>query len=455
MFVGREKERAILENCYSAHTIQVVFLTGESSIGKTELLKYFGKRKQGFYYSVQPSTEKLNQRLFCSEFQNQCCFAKNIHDWQDAVNKLLSRSESEKILLIIDDAQNLTTGFSGFIFYLFSKIKQNELKLRLMIIFSGRKEMKIEDSMVNNKEICLTHIRLEPLSYLEAAPFYQNFDNDEKVLLYGVTGGYPCYLQYIQGDLNVKDNLYKLFFSEYAVLRKVAEHLLEEKLRQPGVYHAILQAVATGSFRMNEIASSVGIECNKLSKYVNVLVKEQFLQRIVSAEKKQERKQCKKTFYIIKNNMLTFWYRFVLPFESDIILGRGHKILRTQVLPNVDPYTNKIFMDICIQHCCQLEKNRKFSFPFTKIGLYWDKVISPEEIMFFSEDGTTVCLGKCCWDKQKVDIDLIRNLERQSGVFTASDFYYIFFARRGFTDKALRYSAHHQNLLLVSLYYLK
>lgn len=384
MFVGREKERAILENCYSAHTIQVVFLTGESSIGKTELLKYFGKRKQGFYYPVQPSTEKFNQRLFCSEFQNQCCFAKNIHDWQDAVNKLLSRSESEKILLIIDDAQNLTTGFPGFIPYLFSKIKQNELKLRLMIIFSGRKEMKIEDSMVNNKEICLTHIRLEPLSYLEAAPFYQNFDNDEKVLLYGVTGGYPCYLQYIQGDLNVKDNLYKLFFSEYAVLRKVAEHLLEEKLRQPGVYHAILQAVAIGSFRMNEIASSVGIECNKLSKYVNVLVKEQFLQRIVSAE-----------------------------------------------------------------------KNRKFSFPFTKIGLYWDKVISPEEIMFFSEDGTTVCLGKCCWDKQKVDIDLIRNLERQSGVFTASDFYYIFFARRGFTDKALRYSAHHQNLLLVSLYYLK
>lgn len=94
------------------------------------------------------------------------------------------------------------------------------------------------------------------------------------------------------------------------------------------------------------------MECNKISKYLNVLLTMGILRRVNPAFSSSN----KISYYEIANNMFVFWYQFVFPYMSSIAIGRGHQVLRNNIMPRLDLFAAHIFKKICLQYCYKLKK---------------------------------------------------------------------------------------------------
>ena len=109
MFFGRQSELAFLENLYNSNELHCVCLSGAAGIGKTTLLQELGRRKSKAYFCVRSCTENANKAAFLAEIAVQGIVdSKVCMSWQDALTAIIKKAAGEKMLLMIDDAQDGT-----------------------------------------------------------------------------------------------------------------------------------------------------------------------------------------------------------------------------------------------------------------------------------------------------------------------------------------------------------
>lgn len=100
-------------------------------------------------------------------------------------------------------------------------------------------------------------IKLLPFDYRTSACFVPDYSDEDKALVYGVTGGIPKYLELFRPELSVYENIIKLFFNSSGYLYEEPENLLKQELRDVSTYNAIIEAMASGAAKINEIATKI------------------------------------------------------------------------------------------------------------------------------------------------------------------------------------------------------
>lgn len=453
--LGREKEISFLESLYGRNTLQFVMLQGTEDSGKTTMLKEFFKHKRKAYFVFRNSTDELNKAAFSLEMNNQGFGKNGDFFWQDNLREIVKTSTGEKIILVLDDVQELNSRYHEFLPQLKKLLLEIEQEKRLLIIFSGTNLEYVKKELVNYQSI-IYELQLNPLRYHEVSSYLHNVDNEDKVVLYGITNGNPKYVYYLEQQNNLKENLKKLFFNDDSILLKFGETKLGNSFRQPSIYHAILCSVACGAVHMKDIAEAVNIPANKVSKYISVLLETGYLEKIVLAKDTLVVKQSKNTCYKIRNHTLLFWYKFVYPYMSMITIGMGNFVLKNKVLPFLEDYSKEVFLDICYQHCLLLKERKDFSIEFTKLGFTWFNIKEDNEIYLQAfDDRNNVCHIKVLWNKNKTDIVSVHEFQNKFYDSRYKENYYLIFSRKSFSDKLLAEAAKNTSLRLISLRYLK
>ena len=106
MFIGREKELAILDNLYNSDKFEFAVIYGRRRVGKTALISHFIQDKKAIYFMGVESNEKQNLENF-SQAVFECntggmigsCFMS----FQAALEYVFKISESERLVLVIDE----------------------------------------------------------------------------------------------------------------------------------------------------------------------------------------------------------------------------------------------------------------------------------------------------------------------------------------------------------------
>lgn len=113
-----------------------------------------------------------------------------------------------------------------------------------------------------------------PFNFFESKQFLKNFKLEDQAILYGITGGIPEYLNSdIDNKLSVKSNITNLFLTPSGNFYEEPLNLIKQELREPSTYNGIIEAIAEGSIRLNEIAVKGGkLEGNKCAKYLRSLI---------------------------------------------------------------------------------------------------------------------------------------------------------------------------------------
>lgn len=291
--------------------------------------------------------------------------------------------------------------------------------------------------------------KIEPFDYKDTGNMLPQYTNEEKAIIYGITGGIPLYVNFFTRHHQLKEALLEEVFKSSAYLFEEPSNLLKQELREAARYNAIIEAIANGHTRLNEIATKVNIETGLCSTYLNKLIE----LNIVKKEKPVDYKASKKTFYRICDPLFSFWFSFVANNLNLISTGMIEKYYEPLIADKLHSYMGRIFEDMCKTYLQKYEKQLPI-IP-SEIGQWWGanpikKCECEFDIVILSHDKKDCILGECKFKDKMIDIGTAKELsENSEDIFTDLNKYYYLFSLSGFTEHLLKQQ--NERLRLVTL----
>ncbi|MBP2073398.1 DUF234 domain-containing protein [Thermoanaerobacterium thermosaccharolyticum] len=225
--------------------------------------------------------------------------------------------------------------------------------------------------------------------------------------------------------------------------------MLRQEVREPALYNSIIEAIATGGSKLNEISTKVGIDTDKCSKYISTLIDLKILEKVTPVELKAK---SRKSIYKIKDNFFRFWYRFVFNNKTLIEQGLLDEVIENKIKSSMNNFLGLVYEEICIDYLKILNKNKKLPFIFEEIGKWWGN--NPykrreEEIDIVAINNDNIIFGECKWQNQKIDMAVLNDLIEKSALFDYQNKYYILFSKSGFTSEVANFASYSNNIILV------
>ena len=290
---------------------------------------------------------------------------------------------------------------------------------------------------------------LEPLKFKDARLFYPSFDLEDQVRAYAVYGGTPAYLHTLQPQQSLRENILDGILRRGSFLYDEVRFVLQQELREPRNYFAILQAIAAGKTRLNEIKQATGIE--GATAYLDTLQQLHLIERLVPVTETQPQKS-RRGIYRLKDYYLRFWFRYVHPNRSQLERGGAQIILENQVIPEIDHFSSLTFEEVCQQFFWQAGLSGKLSFVPINIGNWWN---ANEEVDLVVLGENDAILVECKWTSKPVGIDILAELERKEQIVRPElgdrRIHFALCSRSGFTPQLIEDAKRRQDVTLFDL----
>ena len=213
--------------------------------------------------------------------------------------------------------------------------------------------------------------------------------------------------------------------------------LLQREVTEIGSYFSLIKTIAAGNQKMSKIAASLECKQTGLTKYLKTLIGLDILEREVPVTEENPERS-KRGLYKIKDNFISFWFRFLYPnlsyLESghtDLVLSKIHQHL-------VDRQISYVYEDICREKMWQLNHSQNWPFYFSKVGRWWDNENNEIDIVALDPDDNNLILGECKYWNQTVGLNVLTALEQKAKFVDwhkhNRKVWYVLFSINGFTE---------------------
>ena len=456
MFIGRTDELAKLNEMYASDKFECAIIYGRRRVGKTTLIKEFVKDKKAIYFMAREAAGQLNLIGFSNDVYSVTAkeLAKNAFfaDWDSAFDYLSQIAQESRLVLVIDEYPYLSGGYRPISSIIQAYIDSYWKDSKLFLVLCGSSMRFMEQQVLAYKSPLYgrrtAQFKIQPFGFFASLPFLEAFSKTDQAVLYGVTGGIPEYLIRIDPAKSVEENITDLFMKPSGHLFEEPANLLKQELREPATYNGIIEAIAGGASRLNEIATKCSMESNKCAKYLRSLMS----LGIVKREGPITEASAKKSIYLLDDMMFRFWYRFVFPNMSGIVSGLGPSLYRYEVAESLSAYMGLVFEDICKQYLLAEAGEDALPFFTGTIGRWWGnnpKEKRQEEIDILAYRRNAALFCECKWTNAPVDLDVLRALISKSDLFSYDQKWYWLFAKTGFTDRLQREAEQRSNVRLI------
>ena len=438
MFYGRNAELCKLNEMHDSDKFEFAVIYGRRRVGKTTLIREFIKDKKALFFAASESTASDNLLSL-----SRCIAGKRtapvFTDYENALSEIFDLGEDERLVFVIDEFPYLAGAERGISSLLQIAIDHRKDTSKIMLILCGS-SMSFMESQVLGYQSPLygrrtAQFKVLPFSFFESLPFFEKFiENTDKAVLYGVTGGIPEYLCKINSDKSVRENIIDLFLTPTGHFFEEPANLIKQELREPATYNVIIEAIASGASRLNEIATKCNLESNKCAKYLTSLI----TLGLVSKEYPYGEKASKRSIYKLEDFMFRFWYRFVFPNMSAVIAGLGEGVYEHEIDGQLDAYMGLIFEDICKQWLFIQAKKNTLPIFVGSMGRWWGtnpQTRTQEEIDIMAVHKNNALFAECKWRNSDVDISGLHDLRRKSKLFDYENAYLYVFVKSAVTAR--------------------
>lgn len=451
-FVNREEEINSLEKFWKEKGSQFVVIFGKRRIGKTELIKQFVKDKPHIYFLAQKISDNDNLRMLAKligEYFDDIILQSNGFANWETFFLFLKEKVKKKIVIAIDEFPYLAEANKG-ISSIFQAGWDEFLKeTPTYLILCGSSIAMMEQEVLAYKAPLYGRrtgqMLVKPFGFYEATEFFPQLSFEERMSFFSMMGGNPSYLNKVNPEKSLEDNIRNNFLSPEASLYSEAEFILHEELREPRNYFAILRAIAQGRTRISEIVNETGFEKSILHKYLFVLEDLQIIHKEVPVTEKNPQKS-RKGIYKLQDQFFKFWFKYILPNRSKIEEGKSDIVLRnimedfnTTVAENYEKVAQNI-----------LKRNEEKFFAIESIGRWWDRN-EEIDIVALNEKENRILFGEVKWSNKPVGVDIYENLKRKTGLVQwgkeGRKEYFCLFSKSSFTD-GMKRIAKKENVML-------
>ncbi len=455
MFVGRKRELAALQSRYQQHSYECFIIYGRRRIGKTALIRQFIKGKRAIFFTgmettMQENLDNLSQCIY--DFQGGDGRAPVFSNFQDALDAVTSLARREKLVLVIDEYPYLAKSYPGISSLLQVQIDHVWRQMDIKLILCGSSMSFMEKQVLGHQSPLFgrrtAQMKLQPLTIFEAQGLFPGIALEKLAVLYGITGGIPLYLQQMHGDWSLEENIVRNFLDPMSYLFEEPENLLKQEVREPATYNAIIQAIATGSTKISQIATKTGLEVSACAAFLKNLIG----LGIVCKEHPLGEPRSRKSLYRIQDNMFRFWYRFVPQHYSQIQNGMGTLAFR-RIEPYLSDFMGQVFEGICLQWLWRENAAGRLPLSFDEAGRWWGtdpRRHQQTEIDILAQNAAQeMIFCECKWRNEPLDADVLELLYDRSELFAAAKKQYILFSKRGFSARCQKKASEDARVRLV------
>jgi len=372
MFIGRKKELQELTKEITAwDKNSAILIYGKRRVGKSTLIKEAAKSFDGVVINHQcvSSTFEGNLELIYRSISEGLSLPNIRFDSLFAMMDYLGSSD-KKILLIIDEYPYLkqTKKKNEVDSYMQSVIDRLPENVKLILCGSYvtiMKELLIEGNPLFGRFTLIQHIH--DFDYLDAAAFYPNLSVRDKVAFYAVFGGSPYVLENLDETISLQDNIKKLLLPETGLMRSHIENIMLKEI-QKSYDVRILEMLGNGKKRYTEIRDKLGgNETGLLDKQLKILLD---METIHKTEPINRRKDKKKQFYEIVDNLMRFYFTFIFGKTGTITRIGEDQYYNRNIEEAIEQFVSRRFEGVALQYFHRMAVTGKME-DIEDFGSYW------------------------------------------------------------------------------------
>ena len=455
-FIGRSQELKSLEEQFNSRRFEFTVIYGRRRVGKTWLIRKYVENKPAVFFTgleagASPNLESMSKAVH--KFTGQTG-QSSFRSFETLFDFLAEYARSSPLVFIIDEFPYLAAAAPEISSLLQRYCDHEWQNTRLHLILCGSSMSFMERQVLGTKSPLYgrrtAQVRLSPFTFFETRSFLSAMSMEDAAILHAATGGVAEYLSFVDPSHSLADNLTGLFLSSKGRLFEEPSNLLKQELREPRVYNDILDAIANGASRYNEICTKIHIQSGALSRYLEALCD----LGITEKEQPMLSPGSKKVVYRIEDGCFRFWYRFVMPNTDAIVSGLGSQVYEQIVAPALSSFMGQGFERIFFDYFDRWNQNGELPGLVTARGRWWGNTAvdrREEEIDLLGVGTNFLVFGEAKWRNERTDMGVIQDLERKGQLFLAVSRHYILFSRSGFTEGAQRYASERDDIRLVVL----
>lgn len=313
-------------NTQPGATIGVV--SGRRRQGKTFLLSALCQATGGFYFAAQETTEAESLRYLGAELGRHTDAPGPIRlaDWAEAVDVLLRLGRERAVPVVLDEFPHLvkaSPALPSVIQAAYGPLRPQRRESRTRLLLCGSALSFMGGLLSGNAPLrgrAGLELVVPTLDYRLAAEFWGITDPALALKVHAVVGGTPAYrTEFTANDAPSGPDdfdpwVLRTVLNPAGALFREARYLLAEEpdIRDTGLYHAVLAAVADGNTTRGGIAGYLGRKHSDLAHHLNVLEDAGLLLRDTDAFR------ANRTTYRIAEPLVTFYHAIMRPAWSEL-----------------------------------------------------------------------------------------------------------------------------------------
>lgn len=460
-FVDRKNEIEFLNQEYNKDESSLIVLYGRRRVGKTSLIKEFGKNKNMIYFLATEESENQNIEMFkntiASSINNELLSSITVDNWEILFKTIVDKKSQDKIIIVLDEFQYLGKVNPSFP-SIFQKIWDEILKDKnVMVILCGSLINMMESQTLNYTSPLYGRrtgqIKLKQIPFENYGDFFdKKMSEKELIEKYAVTGGIPKYIESFKEDDSIFNEIKNNIMNKQSYLYEEPNFLLQKEVSEVGSYFSIIKSIAAGNRKLGNISSNLSVTPTNLSKYLQTLINLDILEREVPITEDNPEKS-KKGQYKIKDNFISFWFQFIYPNRAFLEMDKTDSVLKKIKLNFIDNHVSYIYEDICKQKMWSLVASGKLKIQYNKIGRWWNN--SEEiDIVGLNEEEKSIIFGECKYykDGKPMGAKVFYDLKEKSKLVDWNKInrkeMFILFSSSGYTEELKKIAKESDELIL-------
>lgn len=448
MLVKRSAQLRLLEEQYAGAGNNLVILYGRKGMGKTELLTEFLSGKSStLYYQGTECVDKLQLLLMNRQALDEVTH-QELLDYPILFSNLIGTGD-EKTVIVLDEFHYIIKNSPNFIetFRLL-----NDTNRHVMFILCSSSIRWVENEMVADFGSMASHItaylKLKDFTFVDFVNRFPKSSVESCIYINAILGGVPEYLDEWKENRTVPENIKMLLLNRNSKLFTAPQQFLKLELREPAVYNTILSALAEGNRKLNDLHVLTEFSRAKISVYLKHLIELDLVEKLTPLSD-EGKENVQKGLYRIKDNFFSFWYRFVFPNLSDLMLKQVDQVYEEKIAPYLTEYMEEYFADVCAEFLKLMNTHKRLSENY----IWWDRWYGKNgtiDILAQSESGKYL-VGKCVFRDSEAEVSDYEMLIALAADAQKEPHYCYLFSKNGFSEELRSLSEANKSIFLIGM----
>lgn len=453
MFVDRANELAFLNDLLTRNRpgpAQLVLLYGRRRVGKSELLLHWAEQsgvKYVYWEAIKESATMQRTHLFARLLGVPPGSAPNFRSWVDLWESAAKVIGDDRQIIILDELPYAADADPSMLSALQNAWDEYFQRSKVVIVLCGS-HVRTMQTLLSMQSPLFGRMtgqwHLQPLPFSSLAEFFPRWGVDERVAVYAVAGGIPAYLNWLDPELDLENNIRKVILNPGGMFLAEPSFLLYDEVRELSHYLAILRAIGTGVHTLDEISEQCFLPTTSANAYLATLQELHLVERRLPATVHPSvRVKSRSGRYHLSDPYFRFYFRFLAP-QLDNPPMKPDQVL-VSVRANLRSFVGATaFEDLARQWVLRQAESGQLAFQPEAVGSHWDRKVQVD-VVALNWQTHDILLGECKWGTDRVDRQMVRELVEEKTPLVLKGLpeggvgwkvSYAFFGRSGFTPAA-------------------